>query len=265
MSANYNSAESGDIKRRGCTQGTRGPQIELLMEWARNPEAGRTCWMNGMAGTGKTTMAYSVCAQLECSFQLGASFFCSRVIPECRQVKHIIPSIAYQLARFSIPFRCALVKALESNPDAHTRLPEIQYQELIVDPLLKVQHSLPADFIVVIDALDECENQSSLGQILDLILSPKSTLPIRFLVSSRPEIEIYRRMMGRVDEQGIARLVLHDLDVDMVKSDIESYMRHELEQVPLTNAQWERLIERCGVLFIYASTVCQYIKQGHEM
>ncbi|KAL5634188.1 hypothetical protein ACGC1H_006124 [Rhizoctonia solani] len=261
----YNSAESNDVGRRGCTPGTRNPQIELLLEWTYNPEAGRTCWINGMAGTGKTTIAYSVCTKLDESFELGASFFCSRVIPECRQVKYIIPAISYQLARFSLPFRCALDKILESDPDAHTRELKIQYRKLLVEPLLEVQGCLPEDLIVVIDALDECENENSLGQILDLILSPEFTLPIRFLVSSRPEMEIYRRMMGRVDEQGTARLVLHDLDADTVKSDIESYMRHELQCVPLTDAQWCGLVERCGVLFIYASTACYYIKQGCDM
>ncbi|KAH7308256.1 hypothetical protein B0J17DRAFT_61636 [Rhizoctonia solani] len=261
----YNSAESSDIRRRGCAIGTRKPQIELLLEWSRKPEAGRTCWMNGMAGTGKTTIAYTVCNKLDETFELGASFFCSRVIPECRQVKHIIPSIAYQLARFSLPFLCALVKILESNPDAHTRVPKVQYQKLIVEPLLEVQGSLPTDFIVVIDALDECESEYSLGEILDLILSPESILPIRFLVSSRPEVEIYRRMMGRVDEQGTARPVLHDLDSDSVKSDIETYMRSEMAHIPLTDAQWLGLIERCGLLFIYASTTCRYIEQGHNM
>ncbi|KAG8762536.1 hypothetical protein FRC11_009010, partial [Ceratobasidium sp. 423] len=261
----YNSAESVDIRRRGCTPGTREPQIELLLEWSRHPEAGRTCWINGMAGTGKTTIAYTVCGELEKTYELAASFFCSRVIPECRQVKHIIPTIAYQLARTSLPFRCALVKILESNPDARSRVPDIQYQKLMVEPLLEVQGSLPTDFIIVIDALDECENESSLSQILDLFLSTASTLPIRFLVSSRPEMMIYQRMMDRVDDQGAARLVLHDLDADLVQSDIKAYMMQELEYIPLTDAQWEGLIERCGVLFIYASTTCRYIKQGYDM
>ncbi|KDN43051.1 hypothetical protein RSAG8_06374, partial [Rhizoctonia solani AG-8 WAC10335] len=265
MAAVYNSAESDDVKRGMCTPGTRKPQIEFILEWARTPGAGRTCWMNGMAGTGKTTIAYSVCHKLEQAAQLGASFFCSRSIPECRQVKNIIPTIAHQLARFSPLFCSSLNKVLEANPDVHTRALSIQYQKLLVQPIQESQLSLPIDLIVVIDALDECENENSLGQILDLLLSNASNLPIRFLVSSRPEMEICRRMKVRVDEHGNARLVLHDLDADAVKSDIEAYMRHELGQIPLTDSQWSSLIERCGVLFIYASTTCRLVKQGYEM
>ncbi|KAL5634266.1 hypothetical protein ACGC1H_006174 [Rhizoctonia solani] len=264
MSAIYDSTESIDLKRGGCTPGTRQPQINLLLEWAHDPDSGKTCWMSGMAGTGKTTIAYSLCTSLEQASALGASFFCSRIIPECRQVKHIIPTIAYQLARYSLPFRCALDKVLELNPDAHTRAPKTQYQKLLAYPLVQVQASLPSDFIVVIDALDECENEDSLGHILDLLLSPTSVLPIRFLVSSRPEPEINQRMANLGGEQDRSRLVLHDLNEDAVKSDIETYMQHELEHIPLTESHWSGLIDRCGVLFIYASTVCRLVKQGYK-
>ncbi|CAE6340444.1 unnamed protein product [Rhizoctonia solani] len=262
--AMYNSAESQDVKRGDCAPGTREPQIKLLLEWACTSEAGRTCWMNGMAGTGKTTIAHTVCSRLDEACTLGASFFCSRVIPECRQAKYIIPSIAYQLARFSVPFQRALDRVLELDPDAHNRTLGVQYKKLIVGPLLEVEKSLPADFIVVIDALDECENEDAVGQILDLILSPDEILPIRFLVSSRPEREITQRMSGRVNEQNEAQLVLHDLDSDSVRADIEAYMRYELRDVPLDNAQWSGIIASCGVLFIYASTTCRYIEEAYK-
>ncbi|CUA70026.1 WD repeat and SOCS box-containing protein 1 [Rhizoctonia solani] len=265
MAAVYNSAESDDVERGMCTPGTREPQIAFLLDWVRDPSAGRTCWMNGMAGTGKTTIAYSVCAKLEQDSQLGASFFCSRVIQSCRQVKNIIPTISYQLARFSLLFRRALDKVLQSHPDVHTRALSMQYEKLLVEPMQESQLSLPIDVVVVIDALDECENENSLCQILDLLLSKSSTLPIKFLVSSRPEMEICRRMMSRVDEQGNAPLVLHDLDAEVVKQDIKVYMKRELAHIFLTETQWSGILERCGALFIYAATSCRLIKQAYEM
>ncbi|CAE6527848.1 unnamed protein product [Rhizoctonia solani] len=281
LSSKYNSSASNDIKRGNCTPGTRQPQIKSLLTWARAPQSGKTYWMNGMAGTGKTTIAYSVCAELDSTSRdadsavagdaksedvsmLGASFFCSRVIPECCQVKNIIPTIAYQLARYSIPFHYALHQVLESEHDICTAALNIQYQKLIVKPLTIMQRSLPDDFIVVIDALDECENANSLGDILDLLMSTPVSLPIRFLVSSRPEPAINKRMEGRVHEQDNTLLVLHNLDADTVKSDIEVYMRSELKDIPLTETQWSAILERCGVLFIYASTTCRFIRQEHE-
>ncbi|CEL56713.1 Vegetative incompatibility protein HET-E-1 OS=Podospora anserina GN=HET-E1 PE=4 SV=1 [Rhizoctonia solani AG-1 IB] len=83
-------------------------------------------------------------------------------------------------------------------------------------------------------------------------------------MSSRPEKEIARKMAGRLDGHDDARLVLHDLDSSTVKADIETYMRRELKDIPMTDGQWTVIIERCGVLFIYASTTCRYIKQTCE-
>jgi hypothetical protein len=77
--------------------------------------------MNGMAGTGKTEITYSLCLELECAHQLAPSFFYSRLLPECRDVARIVPTTAYQIARFSYPFQSALCEVLGNNPDVGTR------------------------------------------------------------------------------------------------------------------------------------------------
>ncbi|KAF8748172.1 WD40 repeat-like protein [Rhizoctonia solani] len=211
-------------------------------------DTGKTCWMNGMAGTGKTTIAYTVCSKLDKSNRLGASFFCSRSIAECRQVKHIIPSIAYQLAKFSRPFRRELADVLEKDCDTHTQALNVQYQKLIIDPLKAVEKSLPEDFIVVIDALDECESLTAVEQILELLLARDN-----------------RKNNRASNGQDEARLVLHNLDSNMVKTDIGTYMRKELKGIALEDSELTNIIERCGMLFIYAATICRYIKSANKM
>ncbi|KAG8711741.1 hypothetical protein FRC11_001957 [Ceratobasidium sp. 423] len=265
MSGAYNSGISDKVQRRQCETGTRMCELQRLRDWARNPSAGMIYWMNGMAGTGKTTISYSLCDELNATGELAASFFCTRLIPDCRDVQLIIPSIAYQLARFSHPFRYALSKALESDPDAHTRELKLQLQKLVAVPLQEVQHALPTGFVVVIDALDECEDRESVGKILDLLVLSTPNLPIRFLISSRPEPEIYQRMTKQLGGNSDLQLILHELDPVDVKTDIETYLRRELHDIPLTTEQWKGLVERCGVLFLYASTACRYIKGGDEM
>ncbi|CAE6431497.1 unnamed protein product [Rhizoctonia solani] len=104
MSASYNSAEAALVRRRECTPKTREQVLQDLETWKNNRNGEKICWMNGMAGTGKTTISTTVCSILEKRHELGASFLCSRLLPECRNVKLILPTLAYQLARFSIPF-----------------------------------------------------------------------------------------------------------------------------------------------------------------
>ncbi|CAE6438184.1 unnamed protein product [Rhizoctonia solani] len=257
----YNSSQSHDLNRGPCNEGTRKTQIKLLLEWAQSSESGKLLWMSGMAGTGKTTIAYTICKKLQEQDKLGASFFCSaRSKDNCQDINYIIPSIAYQLARYSFPFKCALLRILSSEPDVHVLDLSIQWQKLLVGPLREVQRSLPTDFIVVVDALDECKNKDSIGLMLDLFLTAPLDLPIRILVSSRPEKEI----RTRIQKLGNAQLDLHDQDSCEVASDIEAYMKEELMGVPISQMQWEGLLGRCGV-FIEASTSVRFIKGGYEM
>ncbi|CAE6429427.1 unnamed protein product, partial [Rhizoctonia solani] len=103
--ARFNSKLSTEISRRGCTKDTRTKILEESMEWSENPDLAKVYWMNGMAGTGKTTITYTLCEKLEARKQLAASFYCTRASPDCREAKQIIPTIAYQLARRFIPFQ----------------------------------------------------------------------------------------------------------------------------------------------------------------
>lgn len=258
LSACYNSAQAIELKRGICTPGTRIDVLAQMHGWVHNPTTGLVYWLNGMAGTGKTTIAYSLCAELDAVHELGASFFCSRLLPECRDVKAIIPSIAYQLARFSRPFRYALLQALEKEPDAYTRLAPLQFEALLAKPLAEVQEALPSNLVVVIDALDECENKENTGQILEVLLTKASNLPIKFLVSSRPEPEIRERMLNQ-EQRKHTRLVLHELDQGTVRADVETYLRIALAPINLLDSQIATLVERTGILFIYAATAVRYI------
>ncbi|KAJ1306970.1 hypothetical protein OPQ81_007950 [Rhizoctonia solani] len=258
LTACYNSAKAAELKRGKCAPDTRRAVLAQIHTWIHGPETGNVFWINGMAGTGKTTIAYTLCAELDLGRNLAASFFCSRLLPECRDVGLIIPSIAYQLARASKPFQYALSQVLEKDPDIHTRLPQIQFDALIASPLAQVQTTLPKNMVVVIDALDECIDKESTGQILDALLANASQLPLKFLVSSRPEPRIRDEMLNRGDPIS-SQLTLHELDKDLVKADIQTYLRTSLASMDLSELQIATLVERSGILFIYAATVIRFI------
>ncbi|CAE6492603.1 unnamed protein product [Rhizoctonia solani] len=237
-SAWYDSNAGTELKRRGCTPGTRVDVLANLLDWVGNNSEGGVYWLNGMAGTGKTTIAYSVCKELAGEGKLAASFFCSRLRGECRDVNLIIPSIAYQLAQRSPSFQSALSAIIKNDPDVHHRELNAQFKALIEEPLLSAQPRAPQGLVVVVDALDECENKESTRSILD-VLSNLKDLSIKFIVSSRPEPEIRDRM----SERARSRLVLHELDRGKVPSD----------------AQIAALVQKAGILFIYAATAVRYI------
>ncbi|CAE6502231.1 unnamed protein product [Rhizoctonia solani] len=257
--ARHNAALSMDMQRRGCTPNTRVKILEEAMDWARNLDAARIYWMNGMAGTGKTTIAYSLCERLEESRQLGACFFCSRVSVDCRNVNRIMPTIAYQLARFSNPYQKELCEVLTNNPDVSKREISVQFERLIVGPLLKVSDAIPTDALVVIDALDECSDTRGTQLVLELLFRHATGLPVKFFVTSRPEPSISNRVDSAKD---IYRFVLHlhDVEESLVQEDIHTYLVDELKPIKVKPDDIERLTIRAGCLFIFAATVVRYIE-----
>ncbi|KAG8793246.1 hypothetical protein FRC12_003383 [Ceratobasidium sp. 428] len=255
----YSSAESQELYRDECTPDTRVEVLERFRVWRDDDQSERIYWLNGMAGTGKTTLSYTLCKQLEEDSRLAANFFCSRQLPACRDAKRILPTIAYQLANFSYPFRYALSLVLEQNPDVHTRRISEQFTKLIYGPLCEVRVSLPRDLVVVIEALDECENPKIVGEILDVLLRHALDLPLRFFLTSRPEPQIRERMCARSGDRERFELHLHNLDQSMVKSDIKKYLQVGLKRANVSNEDLETLTDRSGALFIYAATVVRYL------
>ncbi|CAE7234302.1 unnamed protein product [Rhizoctonia solani] len=257
--ASYNSIQSTDVKRRACTENTRVSVLAGIWEWALQPEGPRIYWMNGMAGTGKTTIAYTTCAQLEENKQLGASFFCSRILPSCRDVGRIIPTIAYQLARFLPRFRSQLCQILVHDPDASTRDLTTQFRKLLKEPMKSIKGTIPNNIVVLIDALDELDGSSSARHILKILFENANEMPVKFFVTSRPDHGLYDLIMSQGSR---IRDVfhLHEIETSFVQADIGTYMGTELGSLHLPGDQIQRLAEQAGRFFIYAATAVEYIE-----
>ncbi|CAE6511365.1 unnamed protein product [Rhizoctonia solani] len=259
LSARYDSSQAAALHRGACTVGTRTGELRKMLDWVYNPETNSTYWLSGMAGTGKTTIVYSLCEQLDNERLLGASFFCSRSLPECREVDRIMRSIAYQLAQFSYPFRCALIGVLRKDPELFNRGVQIQFQRLITNPLVQVQETMPEGLVVVIDALDECTDKDATTQILEALLNKSSHLPVKFTASSRPERVIQKQMDEQKGKRINSRLVLHEIDEGVVKADIETYLRQALKPANPSDEHIATLVQQTGTLFIYAATIVRYV------
>jgi cytidylate kinase len=54
--------------------------------------------LNGLAGSGKSTIAQMIAEHIFADGRLGASFFCSRDFKDCRD-RYIFLTLSFQLAR----------------------------------------------------------------------------------------------------------------------------------------------------------------------
>ncbi|KAF8965910.1 hypothetical protein BDZ97DRAFT_739842 [Flammula alnicola] len=260
--ARYNSSYSTTIKRRGCTAETREKILEDLKGWVVDPKGAKVYWMNGMAGTGKTTIVYSLCEWLEENRQLGGNFFCSRISALCRNVNNIVPTLAYQLAQYSPAFRSTLCKVLEEKPEASKLNVERQFEKLVREPMHAVKTAMPESVVVVVDALDECDDGDAFRLFLETLLKLAADLPLKFFVTSRPEPAIRDKMLA----PGYSRSVLHlhDVEESIVEADIKKYLTEALGSMspPPSPDEVERLAKLAGKLFIYAATAVRYIRPG---
>ncbi|KAF8746909.1 WD40 repeat-like protein, partial [Rhizoctonia solani] len=247
--------------RRGCTEGTRTEVLSGLETWLFDPTSPGVYWMDGMPGIGKTAIAYTFCERMKRRRCLGASFFCDRNSEKCRDATRIIPTIAYQLALYSASFRSALFDVLGSNPEAASKTLTKQFDLLLNKPLQQAKGTMPKQVVIVIDALDECDNLDSIEGLLDLLLPESSGpgIPLKFLVTARPGGDIFVRMSLGVENQKAVAIHLHDISKAQVQADIKLHVKHQLRFVKsIEDSEIDQFVQRCGVLFLTAVSLLQF-------
>jgi hypothetical protein len=250
-----------------CLQNTRVDVLNQIRAWADGDNERCIFWLNGMAGTGKSTIARTIACEYYNQKRLGANFFFSRGTEDRSHSRKFFTTIAVQLARISPMLKEHICKAITEHDDIDNQSLRDQWKYLILQPLSKlIANSCPSPLVLVIDALDECDSDKDVRGILQLLTeaeSPKS-IKLRVFVTSRPETPIrlgFRNIPGILHRD----LVLSDVPQEIIDHDIAMYFRQELKDIELSAQVIRCLIEKACGLFIWAATVCRYIKDGKRV
>ena len=260
-------AEYRHASRNSCLKGTRGEILDKIELWTRDFEEAPVYWLNGLAGTGKSTIAQTVAERLFADGRLGASFFCSRDFEDRRNLHFIFPTLAVQLARRYPEFRSIFVPLVRSDPEvAHESL-HGQMNRLIVQPLVKTSIST----VIVIDALDECKDEEPASAILSVLGRLVAEVPrVKFFVTGRPESRIRKGFRLPLLAKATNVFVLHDVEPSQVKNDIQLFFRQSFEELKSrrggldgwpTEDQQDVLCKRAAGLFVYAVASVMFIDQ----
>jgi hypothetical protein len=201
-----------------CTPGTRVSILSDLLAWVGASDSPCVFWLNGLAGTGKSTIARTFCDRSNDQGLLGASFFISRDQQERRDASNMVRTIAHQLAVRWRPVSDALCATLRESPVSTAR----SLQEQIVDFIIIPARELPgnASFVIVIDALDEALSDFLGRPGGDLLLLLGRQLlqlsgRVRLFITSRNEIPILQ-MFQELSAASHKAVKLHDLDKAVV-------------------------------------------------
>ena len=265
---NFRSAQGAEYRhgnRNSCLKGTRGAILEVIEHWAGNFNKPPVYWLNGLAGTGKTTIAQTIAERAFADGHLGASYFCSRDFEDRRNLQLIFPTLAIQLARKYPQFRSILVRLVRSDPEvAHESLYS-QMRKLIVQPLKESKVST----VIVVDALDECKDEEPASAILSILGQFVSEIPnAKFFITGRPEPRIQEGFRLPLLAEATDIFVLHDVEPNQVENDIRIFFTHEFSEIVHrrrglddwpTKEQLDFLCERAAGLFVYAVATVKFI------
>ncbi|KAF2835297.1 HET-domain-containing protein [Patellaria atrata CBS 101060] len=251
-----------------CLRGTRTELLHHIMEWAKDRNSKPIFWLNGMAGTGKSTIARTLAQSFADQGQLGASFFFKKGEAERGNATRFFTTIATYLMGQVPGMKSGMKEAIDADPAIPEKALKDQFEKLILQPLLQAPIQT-IELVVVIDALDECERVEDIRAILQLLSRTSDLTPVslRVFVTSRPELHIHLGFK-RMPDGTYKDLILHQVAKQTIEHDIRLFLEHELGEIQQerslspnwpSKAQMQALVDLAVPLFIFAATICRYI------
>jgi hypothetical protein len=263
----------------GCTPDTRVLLLDEIMTWVDDPAGSCVFWLNGLAGTGKSTIARTLCQRLKDRSLLGANFFVSRQHQDRRSTWNIVRTIAHQLALRQRSIAVALCSELRESPMSAPRSLETEIADFIGKPA----ETLVGDtsFVIVLDAMDEClvdDLGRPGGDLLSSFVRQLMRLSgrLKLFITSRADASIQRMFDGLSNRSHHTVVKLHELDKTVVEQDIRTYLVSAFSQIcvrrtNLNLCDWplaedlECVVQGSQSLFVYAATVIRFIRdQQHS-
>ncbi|KAG2132358.1 hypothetical protein DEU56DRAFT_757336 [Suillus clintonianus] len=251
-----------------CLEGTRVNLLNNIHRLLDNREKNRLIWLHGMAGIGKSAVAFTVAERMRAlSFisdhatnerRLAGSFFF------LAQAHHTVHDCVREDVNRSIHKDPALL-----GPDKSLRE---QMNALFLQPLRRLRFRLKESLVFVIDAIDECTSETELADLISLLgqaLREPNLPVIHILLTSRLEAHIreaIQKLEVRLADE-IPGATIISLDGTDVDQDIYTFLDYSFRQLqlryldfpPPTRDQLARLVSRTGRRFIVASTMIKFI------
>ncbi|KAK8152560.1 hypothetical protein IWX90DRAFT_495886 [Phyllosticta citrichinensis] len=223
-----------------CVKGTREKLPREILDWVESTKPNdRVFWLEGKAGTGKSTIARTVADSAKSRLTVGRFLF-QRGKGDLSRAKYFVTTNARQLA------------------GQHNLQSVIADAQTHLSPLAKP--GMPR-ILLVIDALDECEpNGFEKAALLSLLSSEANfeDLDMKVFITARPE-ESFPATVTR-------RIVLQDMNRLTVANDIHTFLESRFGHLRgqknhrwLTSDELDTIVHFSTPLFIAAETTFRFI------
>jgi len=261
--------ELRSLRRAVCTPRTRVRILADITRWANDTssESETVYWLFGPAGSGKSTIAYTIARRFEFAGDaddmtiLGGNFFCSRLFEDTRRATHIVRTIVYHLALRCKPFADALCHSGRFETTNHKVCDQLE--GLLVGPWEEseaarlAEPSTPPYYLIVIDALDEIDGKGGSEFLRDLIntINRHHLQGLKFFATSRPDPDLTTHLESFQDKRYYR---LEQVPIEEAQADIATYLNASLPDFA-GRLELDRLVAQACGLFIYAATVVKHL------
>ncbi|KAM6522866.1 hypothetical protein FALCPG4_012481 [Fusarium falciforme] len=259
-----------------CLENTRVDVLREIYEWAEDLHSPTLFWLNGMAGTGKSTISRTVAQHLAETGTLGASFFFQKGEADRSNLSKLFTTLAAGLSRWQPVVSRHIEEAIDQNPQIFDQMFHQQFSKLILDPLSKLNLGSEKPIVIVIDALDECQHPSITSIITDIFPRARRLRHprLKFFLTSRPELPIQAGFSSVERKKTYDDLILQNVPRNVIQRDLETFLRETIEIIrnrynngsSRLPPSWpgkdaiQRLVNMAMPLFIVASTVCRFLE-----
>jgi hypothetical protein len=164
----------------------------------------------------------------------------------------------------------ALAQAIHSSPDIRHDKLEVQFEKLIIGPL----ESIETPMMIVIDAINKCNDKDPVSQFLMALARHVNHIQnVKFFITGRPEDHIQSGF--EIISLWTKILPLHDIESDVVDSDIKLYVKTRLVEIAVRKRHsiagpWPSdkdviaITKKLSSFFIVASVIIDFIDDPYE-
>lgn len=267
--------------RDECHPATCLELLDTIYKWAADPSSPSIFWLQGTAGTGKSTIAQTVSKKLD-EGTLGASFFFKRGEGDRGTARRFFETLARQMI-CKQPYLTPVLWDIKVNEiDFGDKTLEKQFrhlwarlfEELSLKPALE-----PKTVIIVVDALDECDPPED-AKLIFKLLTENIASPVKpkIFLTTRPEYDVSSQfnMTDNVSQNWILHRV-EEMDIQsnvraILTNDIHEYKKQynqkekEVGQGRLLSFDWpgeeilERLVQLANPSFVSAVTISRMLR-----
>ncbi|OPB38139.1 hypothetical protein A0O28_0012430 [Trichoderma guizhouense] len=237
-----------EASRDECHPGTRLEILDTIYQWAVDPSSPSIFWLQGLAGTGKSTIAQTVAKNFDGKI-LGASFFFKRGEGDRGTARRFFATIASQIIRKQPILTQVLHDIIHEEPEIGSKTLETQFRELWARPFKEAHmESTPKRMtvVIVVDALDECDPPKDAKLLIKLLTAHNidSPIKIKIFLTSRPEYHINQQF--NITDSVRQNMILHRVEESIIQKDIRIFLENDIQEYRTQYNHFEEKMEQDG-------------------